>query len=51
MSGAPGYIDACVAHNRVPAGDPYSVVARYENDEFIDGAMGIVLAYVWRGTQ
>lgn len=49
--GAPGYIDACIAHNRVLAGDPYSVVSRYENDEFIDGAMGIVLAYVWRGTQ
>jgi hypothetical protein len=49
--GAPGYIDTCGAHNRVNAGDRYSLISRYENDEFIDGAMGIVLAYVWRGTQ
>jgi hypothetical protein len=27
------------------------VTARYENDEPLDGVMGIVLAYAWRGTQ
>jgi len=49
--GAPGYITTCPTHVRFEAGDPYTVTARYENDEPIDGAMGIVMAYAWRGTQ
>ena len=49
--GAPGSIDTCSAHNRVRTGDQYSVISRYENDEPVEGAMGIVLAFVWRGTQ
>jgi hypothetical protein len=49
--GAPGSIDTCSAHNRVRTGDRYSVISRYENDEPVEGAMGIVLAFVWRGTQ
>jgi hypothetical protein len=48
---APGHVDTCSAHNRVHAGDRYSVIARYENDEPLAGVMGIVQAFVWQGTQ
>jgi hypothetical protein len=49
--GGPGSITACTPHEHFGAGDPFTVTARYENDEPLDGVMGIVLAYAWRGTQ
>ncbi len=32
-------------------GHDYTVTARYDNSKPLDDVMGIVLAYVWRGTQ
>lgn len=49
--GSPGSITACPIHVRVNEGDPFSVIARYDNSEPVEGAMGIVLAYAWPGTQ
>jgi hypothetical protein len=49
--GSPGYITTCGAHTPFEQGDRYSVTARYENDEPIAGAMGIVHAYAWQGSQ
>ena len=49
--GAPGQITTCPAHNRFSQGDPFTVTARYDNHEAIDGAMGIVQAYAWQGDQ
>lgn len=49
--GAPGEITDCTAHNRFERGDRYTVTARYDNDEPVAGAMGIVMAYAWEGTQ
>ena len=46
--GSPGS-DTCSAHNRVHTGDRYTLISRYENDEPLEGVMGISLAYVWRG--
>ena len=48
--GGPGSITACTPHEHFGAGDPFTVTARYENDEPLEGVMGIVLAYAWRGT-
>jgi hypothetical protein len=49
--GAPGAITTCPAHNRFQQGDPFTVTARYDNHEPVPGAMGIVMAYAWRGSQ
>lgn len=48
---APGSISTCPAHKRVEQGHSVTVTARYDNSEPHDSVMGIVLAYVWRGTQ
>jgi hypothetical protein len=48
---APGSITTCPIHMRVEQGDPFSVVSRYDNSEPVPGAMGIVMAYAWQGTQ
>lgn len=49
--GAPGSISSCPVHARFEAGDPFTVTARYDNEEPIEGAMGIVMAYAWQGDQ
>ena len=48
---APGSIDRCLIHKRALQGQTFSVTSRYDNSEPHDAVMGIVLAYVWRGTQ
>ena len=44
-------INSCPMHEKVIAGHSYSVTARYDNSKPYDDVMGIVLAYVWWGTQ
>jgi hypothetical protein len=44
-------INSCPMHEKVIAGHSYSVTARYDNSKRYDNVMGIVLAYVWWGTQ
>jgi hypothetical protein len=47
----PHEITRCPVHVRVEAGQPFSVISRYDNSEPHAGAMGIVRAYAWPGTQ
>lgn len=47
----PGYIDRCPIHLTVKQGQQFSVVSRYDNAEPWTQVMGIVMAYVWPGTQ
>jgi hypothetical protein len=44
-------INPCTLHHKVTAGHDYSVTARYENDEPLQDVMGIMLTYIWWGTQ
>ena len=44
-------IDWCLMHEKVIAGHSYRVTARYDNSKPYADVMGIVLAYVWWGTQ
>ncbi|MCL4292352.1 MAG: hypothetical protein KJ056_04910 [Acidimicrobiia bacterium] len=44
-------IPPCRMHNMVFKDKPYTVTARYHNDQPVEGAMGIVLNYVWPGHQ
>ncbi len=44
-------INPCILHEKVVAGHSYSVTARYDNSQPWKDVMGIVLAYVWSGTQ
>lgn len=44
-------IDPCFLHNKVVAGHDFAVTARYDNSEPWDDVMGIMLTYVWWGTQ
>jgi hypothetical protein len=44
-------INACSIHERVVAGDSYTVTARYDNSQPWQDVMGIELLYVWLGTQ
>jgi hypothetical protein len=44
-------INSCTMHEKVVAGHTYSVTARYDNSKPYADVMGIVLAYVWWGTQ
>jgi Stress up-regulated Nod 19 len=44
-------INPCTLHEKVIGGHNYSVTARYDNSQPWDDVMGIVLAYVWWGTQ
>ena len=48
---APGHIDRCPLHVEVDAGQQFSVVSRYKNEEPLEGVMGIVMAYGWQGDQ
>jgi hypothetical protein len=49
--GAPGEITRCPVHKRALQGQSFSVVSRYDNSAPHQAVMGIVLAYVWQGTQ
>jgi hypothetical protein len=44
-------INPCFLHNKVTAGHRYSVTARYDNSQPYQDVMGIMLTYVWWGTQ
>jgi Stress up-regulated Nod 19 len=44
-------IKPCMIHEKVVAGHNYAVTARYDNSKPWQDVMGIVLAYVWWGTQ
>jgi hypothetical protein len=44
-------IPPCNIHYPVVAGRPYTVISRYDNSQPWIDVMGIVLAYVWFGTQ
>jgi hypothetical protein len=44
-------INPCVMHNKITAGRSYSVTARYDNSQPWQDVMGIMLTYVWWGTQ
>ncbi len=48
---APDSITQCPIHVRVEQGQRFSVVSRYHNSQPVEGAMGIVMAYAWQGTQ
>lgn len=44
-------INPCLIHEKVNAGHNFSVTARYDNSQPWDNVMGIMLTYVWWGTQ
>ena len=44
-------IPGCILHHKVTAGHPFTVTPRYENSQPIQDVMGIMLTYVWWGTQ
>jgi hypothetical protein len=44
-------INACSMHNQVTAGHAYSVTARYDNSQPWQDVMGIMMTWVWWGTQ
>jgi hypothetical protein len=44
-------IKPCVFHEKVTAGHNFTVTARYDNSQPYDNVMGIMLTYVWWGTQ
>jgi hypothetical protein len=44
-------INPCVIHEKVVAGHTYRVAARYDNSMPYQDVMGIMLTYVWWGTQ
>lgn len=44
-------IDPCYIHEKVNAGDDLTVTARYDNSQAWSDVMGIMMTYVWWGTQ
>src|SRR5262249_22146855 len=46
----PSSISACSTAQRVTGGKRYNLIARYDNSMPHMAVMGIMLAYVWRGT-
>jgi hypothetical protein len=44
-------INGCLLHHKVEGGHPFTVTARYKNSEPYADVMGIMLTYVWWGTQ
>ena len=44
-------INGCRLHDKVVAGHDYRVTARYDNSKPYEDVMGIMLTYVWWGTQ
>ena len=51
MEGHPMAMTTCTMHKPVKAGDQYRLESRYDNSMPRSGVMGIMLAYVWHGTQ
>lgn len=51
MEGHPMAMKSCSMHHLVQAGQLYRVESRYDNSMPHDDVMGIMLAYVWHGTQ
>lgn len=47
----PDRITRCPVHREFAAGDEYTLVSRYHNDRPTEGAMGIVMAWIWQGDQ
>lgn len=47
----PDEITRCPLHYPVKAGQEFQVISRYDNSQPYDGAMGIVRAYAWEGSQ
>ncbi len=46
----PSSITSCVLHDSVSAGQAYTLTARYDNAMPRAGVMGIMFAYIWKGT-
>lgn len=46
----PSSITPCILHHSVNGGETYTLAARYDNSMPHTAVMGIMLAYVWRGT-
>ena len=44
-------INGCTGHEKVTAGHDFRVTARYDNSKPYADVMGIMLSYVWWGTQ
>ena len=44
-------INGCIIHEKVNAGHNFTVTARYDNSQPYNDVMGIMLTYVWWGTQ
>ena len=44
-------INGCQIHKKVTAGHDFTVTARYDNSQPYQDVMGIMLTYVWWGTQ
>ena len=44
-------INGCVLHHQVTGGHPFTVTSRYDNSRPYEDVMGIMLTYVWWGTQ
>jgi hypothetical protein len=44
-------INGCQLHEKVTAGHDFTVTARYDNSQPHEDVMGIMLTYVWWGTQ
>jgi hypothetical protein len=44
-------INGCTGHEKVNAGHDFTVTARYDNSKPYADVMGIMLSYVWWGTQ
>ena len=44
-------INPCLLHEKITAGHNYTVTARYDNSQPYQDVMGIMLTYVWWGTQ
>jgi len=44
-------INGCVGHEKIIGGHDYQVIARYDNSKPYEDVMGIMLTYVWWGTQ
>lgn len=47
----PMHMSTCTRHDPVEGGDSYTLRSRYDNSRPHSDVMGIVLAYVWHGTQ
>jgi hypothetical protein len=48
--GFPSSVSPCALHDYVNSGAAYTVTARYDNSMPHSAVMGIMLAYVWKGS-